>query len=180
MVPRLKRHTGTQIYSWRNVSQHRYEILRNRSTLESAYIQPWRQSGKVGDQPWKTRYWGWKPLAKGRHNLIHGHCSLRDSSKGGNYNLFKTPGKNMVFKLRMSWSELRLNIFSWKRICSQKWESRVWVNRKESNVSERKFKNYFDEHLNSHFSKYYILVPLSGHVLDWLKSLNFCMMLQKT
>ena len=27
--------------------------------------------------------------------------------------------------------------------------------------------------LNSHFSKYYILVPLSGHVLDWPKSLNF-------
>lgn len=67
----------------------------------------------------------------------------------------------MVFKLRMSWSELRLNIFSWKRICSQKWESRCGLgNRKESNVTERKFKNYFDDHFKFSFLK--ILYPCSS------------------
>ena len=49
-----------------------------------------------------------------------------------------------------------MNIFSWKRICSQKWESRCGLgNRKESNVSERKFKNYFDEHEGNGFDYAY-------------------------
>lgn len=45
---------------------------------------------------------------------------------------------------------------------------KVWFGeRKESNVSERKFKNYFDEHFKFSFLKIlYHTFPLSGHVLD--------------
>ena len=70
--------------SWRTVSQHRYEILRNRSTLEPAYIQLKEDRlARVGDQPWKTRCWGWEPLAKGKAESYSWALQPERPSKGG-------------------------------------------------------------------------------------------------
>lgn len=75
----------------------------------------------------------------------------------------------MAFKFRMIWS-IRVQtegIQLGGNIKRQKWESRYDSgNRKESKVTEQKLQEFILVNiLNVHFSKYYILAPLSGYIV---------------
>ena len=69
----------------------------------------------------------------------------------------------MIWSIRVQTEGIQLE----GNIKSQKWESRYDSgNRKESNVTERKLQEFILVNiLNVHFSKYYILAPLSGYIV---------------